>query len=449
MVGGGIAGLATAWLLARGPGGTAGHRVTLFERQPRIGFTASSVSVQGVRVDVPLRVVYPGYYPTLMRLYAALGVVTEPVSYATTFSDASGRPFFRWRNLRWGGLSVPVVAPQDLLGARARRIAWGAWQLQRRLRQAQAAGALQGVGIGEFVQAERIDADCLQGLLWPALATIATCTTADAQAMPADVVAAYWGAGLARDSVRRAVDGADAVAERLMQPLGRVVCDAGVQAVVDAPEPRAQGQAEGAPGVWLHRRGHAPERFDHAVLAVTAPQALRLWPGAPAAEAELLSCFATRELSVLMHHDAQFMPAARRHWSPVHARVDPAADRPESTIWVNAVQPALRQASPVFQTVHPQRSPRAGTLLAEARFERPLVSLHSQRALAQLQARWRADAVRHTASLQGPSSTPPRRVWLAGSFAETGVPLLESAVRSAVAAASAVLGAPALGPEPR
>jgi predicted NAD/FAD-binding protein len=423
VVGGGIAGLAAAWLLARG----GPHRVALFERQPAIGFTASSVTVHGVRIDVPLRVFFPGYYPTLLRLYDALGVATEPVSYATTFSGADGRPFFRWRNLRWRGFSVPLVAPQDLFDARTRRIAFGALRLQQRLRAAQAAGALAGIEIGSFVDAQRIAPECLDGLLWPALATIATCTTADARRMPADVVAAYWGAGLARDSVRRAVDGADAVAARLVQPLARVVCDAAVEAVVEGSE------ADGG-GVWLHRRGQPPERFDHVVLATPAAQALRLWPGAPAAEAALLGSFATRALNVLMHHDVTLMPPRRGDWSPVHARVDPSTDRPESTIWVNAVQPALRRAPPVFQTVHPQRAPRAGTLLAEARFERPLVSLQSQRALASLHELRRAGAAGRTR----------RRIWLAGSYAEAGVPLLESAVRSALTVASTLLGRPAL-----
>ena len=107
------------------------------------------------------------------------------------------------------------------------------------------------------------------------------------------------------------------------------------------------------------------------------------------------------------------------------ARVCPDHDRPESTIWVNAVQPALRRARPVFQTVHPQRQPREDMVLSRAHFERPLVDAGSQRALA---------------ALQGLQAQPGRRVWLCGSYAEAGVPLLESAVRSAYEVAGRLAG---------
>src|SRR5690606_30221219 len=75
VVGAGIAGLSAAWRLS------ARHRVTLIEKLPVAGMDAHSIDLPhdgtSFRIDVPLRVLYEGYYPTLIALYSALGVETE------------------------------------------------------------------------------------------------------------------------------------------------------------------------------------------------------------------------------------------------------------------------------------------------------------------------------------------------------------------------------------
>ena len=409
VIGGGIAGLAVAWLLSRQ------HAVTLFERQAQPGFVASSVALAdagGVRVDMPLRVFYRGYYPSLTRLYAELGVATEPVSYATSFTGDDERLYFRWRNLRLGGLSYAYVLPHDLAGQRARRIVRGALAFQGAARAALAAGELDACSIGEFATARGLHSDFVDGLLLPAIATVGTCTTEDARAYPASVVASYLAGGLTRESVRRAVHGADDVAQRLLACIARVQCAAGVARV-------QRGEAS----VRVARDGCDEERFDHLVFATQANQALALWHDATPAEAAVLAAFRYRPLDVVMHRDAALMPPRRADWSPVNARVSSAHERPESTIWINRVQPALRRAAPLFQTVQPQRQPREELVMARARFERPMVDAASQRALPVL-ARLHAE--------------PGRRVWLCGSYAQPGVPLLESAVRSAYVVAEAI-----------
>ncbi|CAD5373447.1 conserved hypothetical protein [Rubrivivax sp. A210] len=410
VIGGGLAGLCAAWLLS------PRHRVTLLERHARPGFVASSVAVDGSagapRVDVPLRVFYPGYYPTLVRLYQALGVASEPVSYAATFCGADGRAYFRWRILGMGAQAWPYVLPQDLLTSRARRIAAGALAFRGLARLALARDELNGLSLGDFVTRHGLAPAFVDGLLLPTWATIATCTHADALAYPAAVVAGYLAAGVAHQSVRRAVLGADEVAARLVAGITRVQCGAEVQAL----------RADDC-GVQVRQADGQDEAFDHVVLATQAHQALALWQGAPPAEAAALAAFRHRALEVVMHRDAALMPRQRGDWSAVNARVLPGLDSPEATIWVNAVQPGLRDAADVFQTVQPQREPRADRVISRARFERPLVDAASQRALATLQ-RLRAK--------------PGRRVWLCGSYAEAGVPLLESAVRSAHAVAAAI-----------
>lgn len=408
VVGAGLAGLAAAWWLSRR------HRVTLFERHPRPGFTAAALTVADARgapqrVDVPLRVFYPGYYPTLTALYRRLGVATEAVSYASTFTDADGKPYFRYRNLRIGDASWSWLAPQDLLlGARARRIVGGLLRFHREAAAALAGGGLGEATIGDWVQAAGYPADFVDGLLLPAICTVCTCSTEQARAFPAAVVVEYLARGLTRQAVRRACGGADEVQQRLLQGIGGVRADARIAGVR-----REQGRA------WLLMEDGGREAFDHVVLATQANQARRLLAdadGADAAEASVLEAFRYQPVQVLTHRDPALLPPRRRDWSPVNLRLSPAHAAPESTIWLNAVQPALRDAGPVFQTVHPQREPRAELLLGRAAFERPMVDAGSRRALQQL----------HTLHAQ-----PGRRLWFCGSYAQAGIPLLESAVRSA------------------
>ena len=427
VIGAGLGGLAAAWMLGRQ------HAVTLFERQARPGFTAANVAVPGrgaagnaVRVDVPLRVFYPGYYPTLTRLYQALGVPSEPVSYASSFHGplVPGRSpqalYFRYRNLQWGGQSHSVLAPQDLLAAPARRVLAGLLRFHRAALPALQRGELAGVAIGDWVAAQGYPREFIQGFLLPAISTVCTCSFAQAAQFPAEVVVDYLARGVLRQSVHRALHGADDVQRRLLLGIADLRCGAAIAAVQRLP---------GAAQVQVRLDDGSTERFDHLVLATPARQALRLLADASADETAALAGFPTAPVQVLTHTDATLMPVRRRDWSPVNLWVDPAADAVESTIWVNAVQPVLRGAADVFQTVSPLRPVDPARVLGEARFDRAVVNAASQQALAQLQA------------LQ---AEPGRRVWFCGSHAQAGIPLLESAVRSASEVA-ARLGAPLPG----
>jgi uncharacterized protein len=135
---------------------------------------------------------------------------------------------------------------------------------------------------------------------------------------------------------------------------------------------------------------------------------------------------------VVVHRDERLMPARRSHWSPVNAAVWPGQPQAMTTIWVNAVQPSLRGAPDLFQTVAPSAPVREELVVGRARFERPVVDLGS------------ADVGPRLAALH---AEPGRRVWFCGSYAQSGIPLLEAAVASAMAAGRALQrGADGLAP---
>jgi uncharacterized protein len=385
-----------------------------------------------VRVDVPLRVFYPGYYPTLTRLYRALAVPSEPVSYASSFHGplVPGQParglYFRYRNLRWRGQFHSMLAPQDLLlGAAALQVLAGVLRFQRQAVPALRRGDLAGTRIGDWVAAQGYPQAFVHGFLLPAISTVCTCSYAQAAQFPAAVVVDYLARGVVRQSVHRALHGADDVQRRLLAGVADLRCSAGIAAVR-----RVDG------GVQVQHADGSTERFDHLVLATQANQALRLLADASADESAALAGFQYTPVQVLTHTDPSLMPRRRQDWSPVNLWVDPAAEGAESTIWVNAVQPVLQGAADVFQTVGPLRPVDPARVLGQARFERPVVDARSQQALAQLQ------------QLQ---AEPDRRVWFCGSYAQAGIPLLESAVGSAFDVAArlgVVLDGPVLLDQP-
>lgn len=412
VIGSGLAGLSAAWWLSKT------HRVTVFERQSQPGFTAANVDLPGhpppARVDVPLRVFYPGYYPTLQALYDELGVVSEPVDYAATLYGADGRPYFRYRNLRWGDRSVGFLAPRDwLLGRTAWRIVAGLMAWQRSSRSDDAGFSTPGMTLGEFVAARGLPREFVDGFLLPAVATICTCTFEQARRYPASVVLDYAARGVASQAVRRVSPGADDVRRRLVAGLEDLRCEARIASVQRVDDGRVRVR---------HEDGRE-ERFDHVVFAVPPPAARRLLLDASADEAAVLGAFRTTQAEVVTHRDPFLMPARRRDWSPVNLRVVPDRDTPEATIWLNAVQPSLRGGEDVFQTVHPHREPRLERVLGRSCFERPVVDPESLQALPRL-VRLHAE--------------PRRVVWFCGAYAQSGIPLLESAVRSARAVVAAI-----------
>lgn len=407
VIGGGIAGLSAAWRLS------ARHRVTLIERQPVVGMDAHSIDLEhdgeAVRVDVPLRVLYEGYYPTLIAQYQALGVQLARTNYAGSFSRLGGATYYRYANWILGGRSIPL--PALPLGRTALRINADLLRFYRL-----APSALGDLGesaepLGAWLDRSGIGPEFAEGFLIPAFAAVCTCSAAAVRAYPARVILDYLTRGLTFGGVRRVVLGTREVVDRLTEPLTEVRCNVQVSSL--APE---------ANGVRVSWQGGA-QRFDHVVVATQANQAATLLDPAYRRERASLDRFAYEASEVLVHTDSALAPRDRRHWAPVNLICSDRHDKPMATIWMNQVQPTLRDKSPIFQTWNPIIAPKEQLVRAHARFERPLVNSAS------------LEAAREMRLLQAQGG---RRIWFCGSYLGPGIPLLESAARTAADVAAAI-----------
>lgn len=427
VVGGGIAGLTTAYELRR-----AGLTVRVFEQAPHVGGRMSSVRHQGWTIDQGAEQV-PGHgYRATWELLARLGVPRSDVPQI-------GAGVGMWRD---GRVRPGVADPSALfnggagLSPRARADLVGFLAGIARKRRAYDTDHPEDTPLGSATVRElstRYHSDLHDYLLQPVAGAFFGWDTARSAAAPMAGLLAEAGPPSGWRTYR---DGMDLPARRLAETVD-VVTGRAVREVVD----------EG---------GHARIRFDDgevtaraAVLSVPAPLASALRPEAPEDEREFLAaCTFSQVLKVSCLLDEPLtLPAPR----PLYILLTPAAEED------------VLSAVIVDHVKHPGRAPRGKgllTLLASSRTTAEFLAAGeeatgvlvaaAERYVPGLRAATRrcfAHPIPHAlpeatpAALRGRArfaSRPARAVEYAGDWVMLQ-PASEGAVRSATLAASRVL----------
>ena len=400
VVGSGIAGLSAAWLLSHK------HDVTLIERFTTLGMDARSIDLGDQRIDVPLRVFYPGYYPQLSKLYRHTHIDFESVDYGSSFSELHQDAYFRYANYVRGQVSVPYVTPGMFLRSGFTSMLGEVMRFFKREPAQFRDGEATGKTITSYLRERDYSDDFIHRFMLPAMAGIGTCSYAAASDYPADIVVDYFSRGLFFSGVRRVKAGTRDVVTRLTNNVSKLILGHQVESISPASD-----------GVRIKLEGHEALHFDHVVLATQANQALDLVAPSFKTERAILSKFPYESSRVTMHRDRALAPRRKRDWSPVNFILESGETKPMATIWMNRVQPSLKKSADVFQTWNPIIEPQADKLLAEAKVERPVVTTESVKAIEELRE------LRHRKS---------SRLWVTGSYAQWGIPLLEAAVVSAI-----------------
>jgi predicted NAD/FAD-binding protein len=411
VVGAGIAGLASAWLLARH------HRVTLYEAGAYAGGHTHTVDVtlDGCThpVDTGFLVFNDRTYPNLIALFDELGVESHASSMTFSVSLDEGR-------LEWAGTSLNTVFAQrrnlfspTFIGM-LRDILRFNDSAERNLDAAQHSGA----SLGELLSAGGYGGAFQQHYLLPMAAAIWSSATADILRFPATTFLRFcvnhallqvngrpqWKTvrGGGRDYVRRILRQLDDV--RVGTPVHAVRRDAdGVDVLA----------ADGA------------QRYDAVVFATHAPDTLRMLDDADANERSVLRAVRYQPNVAVLHTDTNLLPRRRRVWSAWNYLGRRHADgaRPVCVSYlVNQLQP-LPFRAPVVVTLNPVVEPAPGTGLGRYVYDHPLFDLAA------------IDAQRRLPSLQG-----RRRTWFAGAW--TGYGFHEDGLKSALRVAADFVALP-------
>ena len=372
---------------------------------------ARSIDLGDQRIDVPLRVFYPGYYPQLSSFTVIRG---STLNRRLWFKLLAAQPrclFPLWELC--GGSFGPL------------RIAWDVPAL--RLYEAPERSGIVLPERAQAVSARRRDRQDARSL--PRRTELLRCLRKRVSAagdgwdrhlllcgrlrLPCRCCGRLlFARSLFLRGVRRVKAGTRDVVTRLTNNVSKLILGHQVESIAPAQD-----------GVRIKLEGHEALHFDHVVLATQANQALDLVAPEFKRERAILEKFPYESSRVTMHRDTALAPKSKRDWSPVNFILKEGSAKPMATIWMNRVQPSLRKSKDVFQTWNPLIEPHPDLLLAEAKVERPIVTGTSVKAIKDLRE------LRHR---QG------SRLWVTGSYAQWGIPLLEAAVVSAIEVAESL-----------
>ncbi|MCP5142773.1 MAG: FAD-dependent oxidoreductase [Chromatiales bacterium] len=419
IIGSGISGLATAWLLRDD------HDVTLFERDARLGGHSHTVEVGAghggddaatLPVDTGFMVFNHWTYPNLVGLFDELGVATQPCPMSFSVSADGGR-------VEWAGTSLDALFAQrrNLVNPRFLGMLRDIARFNR-LGVAAAAASASTAGLAQRSLREWLDmhrfGDGFRDLyLLPMAAAIWSSPTTRILDYPVlGLLRFFANHGLLsvndRPQWHTPSGGSRVYVQRMAADIrarGRVVTRAGIERVE---------RLSGA-GVRLHRGLAGVEEFDQVVMACHADQALALLANPSIHERLALQRITYQPNRVYLHADPALMPRRERAWAAWNYRrdgLDGGGHAVSVTYWMSLLQSLPRPD--VFVSLNPVEPPRDDRVFAEFSYAHPLLD---QRA---------AEGQRMMGGVQGRD-----RIWFAGAWLGNG--FHEDGLNSALAVANA------------
>ena len=363
VVGSGVSGLATAWLLSR----QGRYAVTLFEAEARLGGHANTVDVtlegRTHPVDTGFLVYNDRTYPNLIGLFEHLGVasVESEMSFSVSLQDP---------DLEWAGSSLLTLFGQkrNLLRRRFWAMLSDILRFNRESTAWLATHPGQARSLDDFLVAGRYAQSFRDWYLLPMAAAIWSCPTGQMLDMPlATFVRFCHNHGLLQVFDRplwRTVQGGSRVyVNKLAAQLDDVRLNCPVHALT-----RTNGALQ-----LTHAAGS--ESFDEVVMACHSDQALAiLGDAASDTQREVLGAVRYQSNRALLHTDARLLPRQERLWSAWNYFAGPGepGSQPVGVSYlINRLQP-LPFTTPVMVTLNPAFEPDPAQVIAEFDYAHPI-----------------------------------------------------------------------------
>jgi len=401
VIGAGIAGLGSAWLLS------ASHDVTLFEAADYAGGHTNTVDLelegQAFAVDTGFLVFNERTYPNLIALFDELDVPSCATEMSFSVSLDKGCD-------EWAGSNLDTVFAQrsKLLSPAFYRMLSDILRFNKAAPRLLEVALKEQLSLGQLLQQEGFGQRFRNHYLVPMAAAIWSSPSHEILAFPAATFLRFcMNHGLLQVSQRprwfTVPGGARQYVKKLLARIPDLRLSSPVLSVHRDEE-----------GVVVHSR-HGQEHFDGVIFATHAPQTLAMLADASTEERAVLGAVRYQANTAVLHGDPALLPRRHKVWSAWNFLADSrqSAQRAVCVSYLlNTLQP-LPVSSPVIVTLNPVREPERSLEYARFIYEHPLFDKSAIQAQTRLPA------------LQG-----KRHTWFAGAW--TGYGFHEDGLKSAL-----------------
>lgn len=401
VIGSGMAGLATARILK-----DAGHSITIFEALPGRGMDSHSTEFEDGLIDAPLRVMNPHLWKNTLSLATYLGIQTFPVR---TYMACSW--LFEDRTETWLTTSRSRIGNFPIINNRKGIQQYG-WRLVKGMLQLKTAIAKffkskdQDITLAEFINRNDIEEVFWHGAVMPVLYTICTCNPKTIGEWPAKPLLIFLRQLTDGDALLRIQGGTPALVDKLIE---------GIEIHNGAAITQVQEQEQ---GVLVANAAGEKRIFDRVIVATPTNKIEDFLDAQQFADdIALLKQFKFEQGKLVIHTDQTVMPPKRKDWAVLSYMMDRKFTRQQFTVWLNSVEPSLVGKTAVFQTWQPVTDIDPKKVISTVTLTRAVVDSHTVALNKELQQRHKDSN---------------RKVFYCGSWSCDGLPILESAVTSAM-----------------
>ena len=408
VIGGGMAGLTVARILK-----DAGHEVCIFEALQGKGMDSHSLEIEGGIIDSPLRVMNPLVWENTLALARYVGIQMFQVNTYMSCNWLDQVNHQNVRSLTWLTTGraklrkIPLLADWQLGQKKLFNLLKGWVQFEQASKKFFKLPEIErrSITLAQFMNRYAIDEFFWHGCMMPVLYTLCTCDEKTLGDWIAEPLIEFLQKMQKGSPLLRMYGGTHGFVDALSQGI-EFYSGAKVTKISCKPQCIT---VENEQGICLE--------VDKVVVATPTNIIDFIDEKQFETELKILREYQFTQGELVIHTDTKCMPQDKKHWSALSYCMDQNFGQQMFSVWLNAVEPSLVGKKPIFQTWNPTIAIQEDQIIDRVRLTRAIVDQNT---------------ARNSQKLMQLQKSPDRQIYFCGSWLCDGLPILESAVTSAM-----------------